>query len=128
MRQQAMPPSGPMMRAQGPMMGAGGYQQAPQMVMGARSPYNVARHQRPPNVSVGPEGLNIGGRVAAGVAAGGGHNQEWRHMMMSQQQSMNYPGGMHPQQQQQQMRPNFNPQQGSMIFFRFGFLLIHVFF
>jgi len=115
MRQQAMPPSGPMMRAQGPMMGAGGYQQAPQMVMGARSPYNVARHQRPPNVSVGPEGLNIGSRVAAGVpTGGGGHNQEWRHMMMSQQQSMSYPGGMHPQQQQPQMRPNFNPQQGKI--------------
>jgi len=108
-----MPPSGPMMRAQGPMMGAGGYQQPPQMVMGARSPYNVARHQRPPNVSVGPEGLNIGGRGVP--TAGPANNQEWRHMMMSQQQSMSFNPGMHPQQQQPpQMRPNFNPQQGKL--------------
>ncbi|KAF4533046.1 hypothetical protein B566_EDAN002609 [Ephemera danica] len=130
MRQQAMPPSGPMMRAQGPMMaGPQGYQQAApqQMNMGPRSAYAMSRMHRPPNVSIGPEGLNIGGRVGAGPAAG---SPEWRHMMMSQQQSMVFSqqmggGGMaHPQQQapphqqqsqpQTQMRPGaFNSQTGS---------------
>lgn len=121
-----MPPSGPMMRAQGPMMaGPGGYQQAapPQaMNMGPRAAYTMARHQRPPNVSIGPEGLNIGGRVGAGPGPGVG-SQEWRHMMMSQQQSMAFSqqmgGGVsHPQQQaQQQMRPgNFNSQPGKKLY------------
>jgi hypothetical protein len=124
-----MPPSGPMMRTQSPMMtGPQGYQQAPQqqMNMGPRSAYAMTRLHRPPNVSIGPEGLNIGGRVGAGPAAG---SPEWRHMMMSQQQSMVFSqqmggGGMaHPQQQtqqqtqqpqsQQQMRPGgFNSQTG----------------
>lgn len=123
-----MPPSGPMMRAQAPMMaGPGGYQQAPpqQMNMGPRTAYSVARHQRPPNVSIGPDGHIGGGRVGPGPGPGPG-SQEWRHMMMSQQQSMAFSqmggGGVaHPQQSQQQqpqpqpqqMRPgNFNPQQG----------------
>jgi hypothetical protein len=114
-----------MMRAQGPMMaGPGSYQQAApqQMGMGPRGAYTMARHQRPPNVSIGPEGLNIGGRVGAGPGPGVG-SQEWRHMVMSQQQSMAFSqqmgGGVaHPQQQQQtpqQMRPaNFNSQPGML--------------
>jgi hypothetical protein len=42
-------------------------------------------NQRPPNVSIGPDGLNIGGRGSA----------EWRHLLMSQQQNAVF-GQMRP--------------------------------
>lgn len=46
-------------------------------------------NQRPPNVSIGPDGINIGGRGSA----------EWRHLLMSQQQNAVFGT---------QMRPAFN--------------------
>lgn len=46
-------------------------------------------NQRPPNVSIGPDGINIGGRGSA----------EWRHLLMSQQQNAVFGT---------QMRPTFN--------------------
>jgi hypothetical protein len=44
-------------------------------------------NQRPPNVSIGPDGINIGGR-------GGG--AEWRHLVMSQQQNAVFGTQMRP--------------------------------
>lgn len=42
--------------------------------------------QRPPNVSIGPDGINIGGRGSA----------EWRHLLLSQQQSAVFGAQMRP--------------------------------
>jgi hypothetical protein len=43
-------------------------------------------NQRPPNVSIGPDGINIGGRGSA----------EWRHLLLSQQQSAVFGTQMRP--------------------------------
>lgn len=43
-------------------------------------------NQRPPNVSIGPDGINIGGRGSA----------EWRHLLLSQQQSAVFGAQMRP--------------------------------
>ncbi|XP_012255781.2 neurogenic protein mastermind isoform X6 [Athalia rosae] len=107
--QQAMPPSGPMMRspmaqqqqqqalhaAGGNMyMGAGGMSAIGGMhQMHQRLGYPRTNNQRPPNVSVGPPD-GIGNSIA-----GRGAPQEWRHIMMHQQQGF-----------QAQMRPQFNQQ------------------
>jgi hypothetical protein len=44
-------------------------------------------NQRPPNVSIGPDGINIGGR---------GGSAEWRHLLMSQQQNAVFGAQMRP--------------------------------
>jgi hypothetical protein len=46
----------------------------------------VRNNQRPPNVSIGPDGINIGGRGGA----------EWRQLLMSQQQSAVFGTQMRP--------------------------------
>jgi hypothetical protein len=43
-------------------------------------------NQRPPNVSIGPDGINIGGRGSA----------EWRHLLLSQHQSAVFGTQMRP--------------------------------
>jgi len=43
-------------------------------------------NQRPPNVSIGPDGINIGGRGSA----------EWRHLLLSQQQNAVFGTQMRP--------------------------------
>jgi hypothetical protein len=67
--------------------GPGGIVQHQHRMAGTYVAPGGRNNQRPPNVSIGPDGINIGGR-------GGG--AEWRHVLMSQQQNAVFGTQMRP--------------------------------